>query len=201
MKRGILGLALGLLFLLVPAQLLAQDGLFLGGHLNGTAYSPEDISELDEDSDTETGYGLSGIVGYGFGAIGVYAKGSGAIMTGDDEEASEDDPMFYHLDIGARLSLPIAALVPYINAAYTFQRLSQDIGDQSFTAKGSGLTGGAGIQLLFGSLALDAALNVTAGEFSEVEFNGQTQELEDATNTTVRFDVGLVFFLGGGDEN
>ncbi len=199
MKRAILGLAMGLLFLFVPVQLLAQDGLFLGGHLNGTAYSPEEIGEIDEDSDTETGYGFSGIVGYGFGAIAPYAKVSWASMSGDDE-SNDEAPDLIHLDIGARLSLPLAALVPYINAAYTIQRLQMDYGDSTLKANGSGFTGGVGLQILFGSLALDAAINVTSGEFTELEFNDQTQDLEDANNTTTRFDIGLVFFTGGGDE-
>lgn len=199
MKRTYLGLGFGLLFLLVPMHLTAQQGLFLGGYLNGTAFSPDAIDEIDEDSETESGYGFSGIAGYSFGAIAPFAKLSWATMSGD-EDGNDDGPALVHLDVGARLSLPLAALVPYINAAYTFQQIRQDFQGETYKVKGSGITGGVGLQILFGQIALEAALNVTSGKFTEVEYGDQSMDIEEADNTTTRFDLGVVFFTGGNDD-
>lgn len=189
MKRAIMGSTLIVAYLLVPGQAAAQQGLFYGAAGN---YS---ILSVENSDSNETGLGATGLIGYGLGMIAPYAK----LVYGSISSDGDSDDGSYTLiqgEAGARVNFPQESFTPFVNGGLAYQRLSGDSGGETYTVSGSGFVFGAGIlYFLGGTMALEAALNVLSGSFSNSEYAGQSRDI-DISNTTYRVDLGVTVFTG-----
>jgi hypothetical protein len=158
-------------------------GFMLNGHLNGSALSVEG-------ENTESGGGLGLKLGYGFtDAIAIVAALDGAIINGEDG----DDYALGHFDLGLQFNLlgPASAFRPYALIAFSSRAAIMDVDGDDLNLTGTGPTFGGGFRYFFRpALAVDVALSLTGGGFSEAEFKGQTEEL-DVDARSSRFNVGL----------
>lgn len=185
MKRTLITTALlaGSLFAAsdLDAQVSKASGFMLNAHLTGTSLTTGEGENESEDN----GGGLGLVVGYGFtDRLAVYLAIDGSSMKPDGEEGEE-----YALgqaDLGIRYTFgsTASALRPYVNAALNGTAITDEVSDegQTFdvTISGGGLTLGGGVQYFFSpSLALDVALQGSAGTLSTLEIDGEEIDLED----------------------
>ena len=190
---------LGLLVGLTPATASAQQGeaavrsdptgFHLGAYLNGSALSVED------DDETESGAGLSLALGYGFNrTVALYLKATGANV----EYADFDDTyQLGHFDLGARFNLggPQRSVLGFLTGGITGRAAVLDLGEE-LTLSGVGPTLGGGVSVFLNpSLALEAGLVWTLGDFTEAEAGGFTEEIELGA-TSARFDLGVSWWAG-----
>lgn len=183
------------------AQASDNRGLMLNAHLSGNGITISEEGDED-DSETESGAGLGFMVGYGFSeSLALYLNVDGAAVKYEDEEDG-DERALGHADLGVRFSFggSGSALRPYLNAAISGVSESYEPGDDvEITISGGGVTVGGGLQYFFSrSLALDAALQGTFGNFSEIEIEGADAEVDlqdeiDADFTSARLQLGLTW--------
>lgn len=177
------------------AQRSNTRGIFLNAHLNATG-----IGYDDDDFDTQSGGGLGVQFGYGVSNLVTLFLGvDGAVMSSDDVE---DAFTLAHVDAGAQFNFgrPRSAARPYGVVALTFRQATFDLGEgnQAFEVdfSGGGLTLGGGLKYFFSRVAaLDVGLNLTFGQFNDVQVGGVTvQNALDLNATSGRFVVGLSWF-------
>jgi outer membrane protein W len=179
----------------LSAQLSKNAGFMLNGHLQGASISVED-------DDAEIGFGGGITAGYNFNErLGLYLTLATASIKPDGEEESLG---LGQVDLGLRYTFGSTAskLRPYLNAALSgvalveqdVEREEGEVGDLSLS--GGALTLGGGVQYFFSrSLALDVALQGSAGNFSTLSFDGDDVELEGEQFdlTATRLQVGLTW--------
>lgn len=179
----------------VQAQRSNTRGLFLNAHLNATT-----IGYDQDDFDTQTGGGLGVQFGYGVSnLVALFLGVDGSVMSNEDVE---DAFTLAHVDVGAQFNFgkPRSAARPYGVIALTFRQATFDLGEgnRAFEVdfSGGGLTLGGGLKYFFSrAVALDVGLNLTFGEFTDVEVGGVTvQDALDLNATSGRFVVGLSWF-------
>jgi opacity protein-like surface antigen len=180
----------------LSAQLSKNSGFMLNAHLQGSSISVE-----DEDGETGIGAGLT--AGYNFTeSLGLYLTLDGASI----EPEGEDEPVgLGHVDLGLRYTFGSTAskLRPYLNAAVGAAALVQEIEDEDtgetgdLSLSGGAFTLGGGVQYFFSPrLALDAAIQGSAGKFTQLSFDGDDVDLEDDEQfsfNTARVQVGLTW--------
>ncbi|MEL6614329.1 MAG: outer membrane beta-barrel protein [Bacteroidota bacterium] len=179
------------------AQYLSSptEGFQFGGRLYGAGLGIEDDRGND---DTASGGGLGVRVGYGFSrTVTAFLSLEGAQLTPDENEFGEEFALGT-LDLGARFNLsPSAAVNPYAEVALTGQVAAFDVPGTSETLdlRGGGLTVGGGIVYFFSQdVGLDVGVDLTAGRFTEVEFDGEvTDNFEEIDSGIVRLGFGVVW--------
>jgi opacity protein-like surface antigen len=201
----ILAASTGVLLLAAPAaaQTAVQSaapassskGFFLGGHLNGSSVTADDLSD-----DARSGGGAGLQLGWGFTPrLALFTELTVASL--DDEEGGTVG--FGHFDIGVRYAFtgPTRRFVPSIEAAITGRALAQDdsdlgdgqTGDVSLT--GAGFTIGGGVQYYVRpTLALGAAIKWTGGKFTTAEVDDVEIEDLDIDATSARFNIGITWY-------
>lgn len=173
------------------AQRSSTNGFNIGLHLNGSSIT---IEEFGFDDETNSGGGGGLVLGYGFGErAALYLNFDGAAINADEA----DEYTLGHGDLGVLLHFgsPYAALRPYVDLGLTGRvaTFQTDIGDVNIS--GGALTVGGGLKYFFTpGLALDAALKLSFGQFTEVELNGRTADIDDIDANTGRFNIGLVWY-------
>jgi hypothetical protein len=188
--------------LLAPAGLHAQSsktvGLVLGGHLEGA-------SMVVEDSDRSNGGGGGVLVGWAFeNGLGVFAQLDASNVDVRNQPDVEGSWRIAHLDLGARYHFrrPTRTVVPYLQAAYTFQDVRvSEIAVVSPTAtdeldlSGNGFTGGGGVMLhVTPSLAFEFGLLFTWGDLDEVEFEGESVSVGPFDLQSSRLNLGIAWW-------
>lgn len=188
--------------LLAPVVAEAQSrpsGLWLNGHLNGSTFQSDGLPE------PETGGGM------GFGAgwaitpgVMVFMHVDGAMMPG---ETSDSNYRLGHADLGLRLSANLGTWAPYVVVAGTARTMRwEDVAVPGpfgpvyydMTLRGGAATGGIGLQkMITRKLAVDGALLVTRGKFSEGEVDERPVVLETYEADTGRLVIGLSWYSRG----
>lgn len=151
-----------------------------------------------EDTETQTGGGLGLGLGYGFGErFALVINLDAASVTSDDADAGDEDLALAHFDIGGRLNFgsTASAIRPYVNAFISGVAEGEGEGDDAVVISGGGFTVGGGLQYFFSpSLALDAALQGTFGEFTKIQVGDESAEIdEDFKFTTARLQLGVTW--------
>jgi hypothetical protein len=186
----------GTLLLTVPSSSVSAQrlvdirGFHAGAGVNGTTIKFDD-DDVD-DPERENGPGVSIYVGYNFTAnLGLFLSGTGAVISDDD-----DDVTLGHGDLGVRFSMPGSAFVPYAELAYTYLTAEEEFEGDDVELTGKGGTAAIGVNYFFGqTLALDANLRYTKGEFNTVKVGGQSVSDEDGVGlSTGRINVGLAWY-------
>ena len=176
------------------AQRSNTRGIFLNAHLNAAS-----IGYDEDEFDTQTGGGLGVQIGYGVSnLITLFLGVDGSVMSNDDVE---DSFTLTHVDLGAQFNLgkPRSAARPYGVIALTFRQATFEFDNANAPEvdfSGGGLTLGGGLKyFLSRALALDVGLNLTFGQFSDVEVGGVTiNNALDINATSGRLAVGLSWF-------
>lgn len=169
------------------------QGFHLGAALNGSS-----IDYDVEDAEAESGAGINLTAGYNFTPrLGILLSASGANIGSDD-----GDYTLGQADIAARFSFANRArpLVPYVELGFTGLSASQEIEDDEYELRGTGLTGALGVNYFFNpKLALDVNFRYTKGEFDTIEINGNSATDDDGIDvSTGRLNIGVSWFPGGG---
>ena len=177
------------------AQRSNTRGIFLNAHLNATT-----IGYDDDDFNTQSGGGLGIQFGYGVSnLVTLFIGVDGSVMSSEDVDGSY---ALAHVDLGSQFNFgkPRSAVRPYGVIALTFRQATFDLegGNQNVEIdfSGGGLTLGGGLKYFFSrAVALDVGLNLTFGEFTDVQVGGVTvQDALDLNATSGRFMVGLSWF-------
>lgn len=165
------------------------SGVSLGIFLNGSALKGEGADEV------ESGAGLGLHLGYGFHRnASVFARANVAAM---EPPGGGEGYALAHADLGLRYSFggPRSAVRPFVQGAVGGRSLAVDLGSEgTLEARGLGFTAGGGLEYFFSrSLALEAGLSLSIGEFSEGRIgNNRWADLDESVSaTTSRFDIGL----------
>jgi hypothetical protein len=177
------------------------SGLFLGLGLNGSSIQSDDLS-----SNTESGGGLAGELGYGFTRhFALFINTSAARIS-----STTGDFDLGHFDVGARWNFasPSRSIAPFLDVAYGGRAaMESDVvlydetgqphqGDLSII--GTGLSFGGGLNYFVSpSWALGGALKWTTGEFSRVQFDKVSVDGFEIDATSARFNLGFTWFPGG----
>ena len=180
------------------AQEYANRGFMLNLHVGAASFM-----ETAADGLEESGGGAGFAVGWGFtDRTMLYLNGETAEVEYD--ENVEPDNATYEAttaDLGVRVSFghDFQALRPFLNVAVTgISRLDryldvvQDV-EYEVETRAFGVTAGAGLQWYFARrFAFDGSLQVTTAAYSEVEVDGDTEELESGIPFThVRLLAGV----------
>lgn len=183
------------------AQVSKASGFMLNVHASGSALKLEAGGEESDD----TGAGLGLVLGYGFtDRLAVYLGIDGSSIKSDEAEDGTDASEYQlaQVDLGIRYTFggTASALRPYLNAALTgvavADEYTEDGESLEVTISGGGLTLGGGLQYFFSpSLALDVALQGSAGTLSTIEINGEEVDIEDEDFefTTSRLQLGVTW--------
>lgn len=172
-------------------------GFFLGAALNGSTIDAEDLND-----DSESGGGLFIQFGWGFNSqLAIFLEGTAASMQSDG-----DSWILSHGDIGLRyhFAAPGRRFVPFIDGAFTGWSGLQDdadFGNQTgeLEISGGGFSIGGGFLYFFSPrVALNTQLKFTNGEFNKVRFENVTVDGFDIDANSLRLNVGVSWFLGGG---
>ena len=197
---------IGALFLVPAATSVAQPvgtppaakpsnttGLFIQGHFNGSGLTVED-------ADPERGNGFGLKLGYGVSPlVTLYAGMDVAAMKTEDPlapSAPDEEYGFGHFDLGAQLHFggERQTLVPYIDAAFSGQATVFDMEGEDLVFSGSGFSVGGGLKYFVSEvLALDGGVQMTFGNFDEVEMGSQVERIE-MESTSARFNLGFSWY-------
>jgi hypothetical protein len=177
------------------------SGFFLGLGLNGSSIQSDDLT-----SNTESGGGLAGELGYGFTRhFAMFVNASAARIS-----STTGDFDLGHFDVGARWNFasPSRSIAPFLDVAVGGRAaVENDVvlydeagqmhqGDLSIT--GTGLSFGGGLNYFVSpSWALGGALKYTIGEFSRVQFDKVSVDGFAIDATSARFNLGFTWFPGG----
>ena len=185
-------------------------GLMVGLHLNGTTISFQDQNGASASTKThrESGGGAGAQAGWGFTKwLMVYAGVDAARvdiedMPGVEVGTAEPNYTLLHGDIGVRFSFPnpTHGFEPYLNAAYTARGAIAQFENEDVSISGDGVSVGAGLQYFFNpKWALDVGLQLSTGDFTNVEFKGVKVDLNELgvdikTTNSARLNVGMKFY-------
>ncbi len=166
------------------AQRVARSGIHAGAALNGSQVS------YDE-GDTDRGPGISVYAGYNFtGNLGVVLAVTAASVSSDG-----DSYMLRHIDLLGRYTLPGATISPYFEAGYTNLNADGDTDDGNLVYKGSGFTGGIGMNYFMKpKLAVDVGVRYTKGKFSSFELDDEEVSRSDLDVATARINIGFAYY-------
>jgi hypothetical protein len=200
MKRSVSTLvllaALAAFFVAAPvhAQRSTTRGLNVGAHLGGASLKVED----GETRDDGAGGGIH--VGYGFNRIVtlmLQIDGAGFML---DEGTIQGEWTMAHIDLGARFNFAstLRRWVPYLQASVTGRGVTvkdpivNGREESDVTFGGGGFSGGGGLLVyLKETLALEAQLMITGGEFTEIKVNNVTVSGLEIDAASSRFNLGL----------
>jgi hypothetical protein len=187
--------------LLVTAPLAAQEvrsntqGLVLGVNFNGSSLKVED-------GDSESGGGGGFLVGWGVSRrVALFFRGDLGNMTISNPEIDGEYILAFG-ELGVRVTLggPQRRFVPYVMGAFTGMSASADIFigplvSTNVEVRGGGFTVGGGFHHYFTpTLALDAQLLLTGGEFSEVEVGTLSTDIDALEASAARLNIGLAWY-------
>ncbi len=168
---------------LAAAPLAAQpvgpsntEGLFLQLALDGQSLSYDE----DDFDDTDDGGGASLRVGYGVSPVATFYVGvSGAEVDGQTNGVINNTYRFGAGELGARFAFNRgSALRPYLDVALRGVAASDDASALEF--RGGGIALGGGIAYFVSpTVALDAALRIGGGQFTEVDFGAISVDISD----------------------
>jgi hypothetical protein len=182
----------------VPGQALAQRsttrGLNVGAHLSGASLKVEDGDPRDDGAGggIHIGYGINRTV-----ELFLQLDGAGFML---DAGTIQGEWTMAHADLGARFHFAstLRRWVPYLQVALTGRGVTvkdaeienQPRNDVAFG--GGGFSGGGGLLFyLTETLALDAELMLTAGQFTEIKVDNVTISGLEIDATSSRFSLGL----------
>lgn len=179
------------------AQVSKNSGFLLNLHLAGNSIK-WDVE--GEDTERESGGGLGLGLGYGFGEqFALVLNLDAASVSSDEEGGGDEDLALAHFDIGGRLNFgsTASAIRPYVNVAFSgvAEGTTSEDEDENVTISGTGYTLGGGLQYFFSPrFALDAALQGTFGEFTQLQVGDESTEFdEDVKFTTARLQLGVTW--------
>jgi hypothetical protein len=159
-------------------------GLLLGGGSIG----------FDNNSDPASGGGFTLRVGYAPNPVfGIFTQLSGHSVAPD---GVDDDYTLAHVDVGVRAQLhaPTRRVVPFVEVMYGVRGLEGDLFGDPLTYSGGGLGGTLGAMVfLQPGLALDFGVSVNGGRFTEIEYQGMTEDIDEGA-TSARVSIGLAWF-------
>ena len=172
--------------------------LMLSLALNGTSIDSDDI-----DAESESGGGFNAQVGWGFTPMFTLLAGVGGARMGGEE----DDFVLVHFDILGRFNFrsPNHALVPFVEVGFSGRVAGQDDVDISANGgppqtvdlemAGGAFTFGGGVNYFVSQwVALGANIQVSTGEFTEVEFDNVTIEGFEIDVTSARLNLGVTMY-------
>lgn len=184
----------------------ANDRRMLGWVLGVHTVAAPGVSITGEDIDgtfsTAFGSGVGAMVGYGFSPM---LTGFLSLDVAKQDVTSEDVQGNFglvHLEIGARLNLPVrnSKTVPYASVAIGRRGLgaqaTHDEFDEPhpFSLSGTVFTLGAGVQhFLSPKMAIDAGLALGFGSFSQFDDDGDKYDLDVNGSTSTRLKVGVTW--------
>lgn len=184
----------------------AADERMLGWVLGVHTVAAPGVSITGEDIDgtfsTAFGSGVGAMVGYGFSRMLTGFVSLDVARQNVTSEDVEGNFALVHLEVGARLNIPMASprTVPYASAAIGRRGLGAQAthGEfdepHPFSLSGTVLTLGGGVQHFFSpQMALDAGLNLGFGSFSQFDDDGDKYRLDVDGSTSVRLKVGLTW--------
>jgi hypothetical protein len=186
----------------VRAQSSKTQGLVLGGHLEGA-------SMVVEDSDRSNGGGGGFLVGWAFeNGLGLFAQLDASNVDVRNQPDVSGSWRIAHLDLGTRYHFrrPDRTVVPYLQAAFTFQDVRvSDIAIVSPTPTdeldltGTGLTGGGGVMLhVTPSVAFEFGLLFSWGTLDEAVLDGETiADFGEFDLQSSRLNLGLAWWPTG----
>jgi outer membrane protein W len=173
-------------------------GFHVGAALNGSSLEVSD-DDIGEESESESGGGLSLTAGYNFTprlGIALHVAGANISSEGGDYALGHGDLVgrFAFADVSR-------SFVPYLELGFSGVSATQndtELGDVELS--GGGITGAAGLNYFFNSkLALDVNVRVTSGEFDTVKVDGGSFTSDDGVSmTTARLNIGVSWFPRGG---
>ena len=176
----------------LDAQVSKNSGFLLNVHLAGNSI---DVNVEGEETEAESGAGLGLGIGYGFGErFALIVNLDAASVSSED---TDEDLALAHFDIGGRVNFgsTASAIRPYVNVAFSgvAEGTTSENPDENVTISGAGYTLGGGLQYFFSPrFALDAALQGTFGEFTEVQIGDESIEFdEDVKFTSARLQLGV----------
>lgn len=173
-------------------QAFNTKGLFVNAHASGTG-----MRVADDEDDGGIGYGAA--IGYGINKITtIYVQGHISNMSVEDastlEQIRGDTYRLAHLDLGVRFTGEVSqrgavyggGAVGGIAGSYDAQAVSSDAILQGLVA-----TGELGFMyFLAPRVALDLGINLSAGQYSNLNVEGRTESVELDT-LSVRLNGGL----------
>jgi hypothetical protein len=176
------------------AQQSTTRGFNLGAHLGGSSLKVEDGDTRDDGA----GGGIH--VGYGFNRVimlFLQIDGAGFML---DEGTIQGEWTMAHVDLGARFHFAssLRRWVPYLQGSLTGRGVAvqdpvvenDEVEEVGFA--GGGFSGGGGLLFyLKETLALEAQLMVTGGEFNEFKINNVTVSGLEIDATSSRFNLGV----------
>jgi len=182
-----------------PPARSESTGFFLGGGFEAAAISPNDVV-LGSDSHGGPGGGF--VAGYGFSRLmAVYGAFSAAGING---EAGTTNYSLKHYDVGARVhfAAPARGTVPFLEGAFSWRDVSQDFLVDSIAhtlqASGSGAAFGGGVNVhIVPAVAVSVSALWTIGQFTSYHLDSQQTTVDSGTATSVRAQIGLVWFPRG----
>lgn len=184
-----------LALLLVAGAAEAQDqpntsGLYLAGHLNGSALS------VDKES-YESGGGIG--LGIGWGVTTLEHNTVLFFLAGDAArmETVGGEYNLAHGDLGIRFLFPRGRWAPFITTSVTGWTAEMVFPTDNITVdvSGTGLTAGGGLNyFVSGPLALTSTVQWTFGRFNKASVNGTTVPMDEFTGRSARVNLGLAWF-------
>lgn len=180
-------LAAGTLLASVSSAQFSTIGLSLSPHINGTAWTLDDL-----DVDIESGSGLGLSLGYGFTeSLGAFVEISGASI--QPREGDAYPVGFFDVGAFATLGATNAKLKLLGRASLTGFSATVEDGYESYEVTGAGLSLGLGPRYYISQgIALDLDLNYTFGNISQISSNGMSVDI-DENMTAARMNLGLTF--------
>jgi opacity protein-like surface antigen len=169
------------------------NGFSVGLHLVGNSFD----TDADDDFDEFTGGGLGLELAYGFNSgLALFLDVSGNGLESDDADEDATDGAV-HVDLGARYNFGGGrrSLVPFLEAAMTGFAISgeDDVADD-VVISGAGVTIGGGVQYFVRrNLSLNAGVRLTNGALTQVEVDGDSEDIEDQHFTSSRVILGATW--------
>lgn len=176
-----------------PEKTYSTRGFSIGLHLGGTSWH---LDEPDLDLEgSDNGGGLGFGVSYGVSdLVTLLLNLDGASIDPDRGETYS----LGHADLGVRFTFgaPAKKFKPFAQVALTGAGAELEIGRNTIQLRGGGLTLGGGLlYFLSPAWALDAGLDLTFGNLTEVEVNNVTVDI-DVNARTSRLNAGVRWYPG-----
>lgn len=185
------------LLLAAPSAAAAQldapsqtTGVFVGANLVGASFD----TDGDDDQDAFSGAGLGLELGYGFSSgLALFLALDGGTLEGEDGLPDLDRGQ---ADLGARIHFGGGrrSLVPFLELAFTGLVLEGEESGTDVEYTGGGITVGGGVKyFLSRSLSVNGGVRLTSGALTEIEIDGDREDLDDQAFTTGRILFGATW--------